>query len=270
MHLRYLTPAPALRPYVRCYYLLEGDFGGRTTDVFFADGCPELVFNVGVDFYRDGAREAWTKVIGQITRPLHVSAAGRGRSFGVWFRPHGLSAFTGVAASELTDTAVESGALFGTTFGEALGESLSQGADVGGGTDAMTLANQVDALLSAVLRRRTPVASAELVGFAVRCLTETKDARRIDNVAQACNMSTRQLQRLFREHVGLRPKQYQSIARFRETIDVLNDASRGSLTETAYAAGYFDQAHFIREFRRFAGVTPSRYHAADHPIGRHF
>ncbi len=263
MHLRYFTPAPALRPYVRSYYLLEGDFGGGTDDVFFADGCPELVFNVGVDFYRDGVREAWAKVIGQITHPLHVTATGRGSSFGIWFRPQGLAAFTGLAADELTDTAVAAEQLFGPELQQLVGEGLAAG-------DEARTVPRVDAALVALLRPAGGGRGEELVRFAVRRLTDHPADEKIEAVAKACQVSPRHLQQLFRERVGLRPKQFQRVTRFQRSIGAVTAAGSGALTDAAYGSGYFDQAHFIREFKRFTGLTPSKYRAQERLIGRHF
>ncbi len=88
---------------------------------------------------------------------------------------------------------------------------------------------------------------------------------RVDELAEALSVSQRRLQRLFRRHLGLSPKQYArvlSVAHGRELIK--RAAGPGALAEVAYDAGYFDQAHFVHDFTAVTGLTPSAYrrHAA--------
>jgi len=70
-------------------------------------------------------------------------------------------------------------------------------------------------------------------------------------------ISERQLERQFIVHVGLPPKLYARIVRFETALN--SPLHNESLTETAYKNGYYDQAHFIREFRAFSDLTPSEY-----------
>jgi AraC-like DNA-binding protein len=80
------------------------------------------------------------------------------------------------------------------------------------------------------------------------------------NVAAASGVTLRTLQRRFRDDVGVGPKQYQRIVRFRRAMRLLQQGGFRGAARAATLAGYYDQAHFIRDFRRFAGTTPSRFH----------
>jgi AraC-like DNA-binding protein len=70
-------------------------------------------------------------------------------------------------------------------------------------------------------------------------------------------LSNRYLQRLFSQHVGISPKTYLMITRFQRSLALLD--KKKSYTEIAYECGYFDQAHFIKEFKNYSGVTPASY-----------
>jgi AraC-like DNA-binding protein len=68
------------------------------------------------------------------------------------------------------------------------------------------------------------------------------------------NISSRELERRFKKNIGLSPKQIARIYHFQSVLQLKNKS--GSSTELAHAAGYYDQSHFIREFRDIAGINP--------------
>jgi AraC-like DNA-binding protein len=78
-------------------------------------------------------------------------------------------------------------------------------------------------------------------------------------------MSPRYLQRLFLQYTGVTPKLYHKINRFQLSLKLVAKKD-SSLTSIAYDCGYFDQSHFIREFKSFTGVTPSAYTAEAYPV----
>lgn len=81
---------------------------------------------------------------------------------------------------------------------------------------------------------------------------------KITSVASRYGITSRYLQKLFLKHTGLTPKLYTKINRFQNTL-VLVSKREDSLTSIAYECNYFDQAHFIREFKSFTGLTPSEF-----------
>ena len=86
----------------------------------------------------------------------------------------------------------------------------------------------------------------------------TRDARfSIGEIASGLGFSERYVQKVFRSWVGLTPKSFHAVHRFNRSLDLIQ-TSNHSLTEIAYACGYYDQAHFIKEFRNFTGMAPSR------------
>src|SRR5690606_25162300 len=93
-----------------------------------------------------------------------------------------------------------------------------------------------------------------LVPYAVAQLRTGASVRR---VVQASGYSHRTVLTLFRQSVGLTPKAYGRVLRFQRVLEQVSSAT--ALAELAIAAGYSDQAHFSREFKAFAGVTPTEY-----------
>ena len=80
---------------------------------------------------------------------------------------------------------------------------------------------------------------------------------KIEELAKMLFISKRQLQREFKNKVGISPKHYYRITRINEVLRLLDGDRQMDLTSVAYACGYFDQAHFINDFKRITGVRPT-------------
>jgi AraC-like DNA-binding protein len=111
-------------------------------------------------------------------------------------------------------------------------------------------------LIRKALGRRHDV---KLVQSAARLLYHTRGQCRIEELADACHTSVRQLERRFQHAIGVSPKFYARALRFEQAQRRLMFDPEADLTRLAYECGYFDQAHFIKEFRSFAKSTPSEY-----------
>jgi len=77
-------------------------------------------------------------------------------------------------------------------------------------------------------------------------------------ISEAC-LSRKQFERIFAEHIGISPKQYLKIIRFQSAIFQKQQNIDLSMTELSYECGYFDQSHFIKDFKSFCGFTPNQY-----------
>ncbi len=80
----------------------------------------------------------------------------------------------------------------------------------------------------------------------------------INNVAERYGISSRYLQKVFLHYTGLTPKLYAQINRFQNSLILIGKGDQ-PLTAIAYECGYFDQSHFIREFKSFTGFAPSGF-----------
>lgn len=117
------------------------------------------------------------------------------------------------------------------------------------------------AILESFLARRAAAGrpwSAELRWAVERTQTHA-GALPIAALAREIGWSRRRLHRAFVEQVGIAPKSFARVARFHRALGALDAGSAASLADVAHAFGYADQAHFAREFRQLAGVTPGAY-----------
>jgi AraC-like DNA-binding protein len=125
------------------------------------------------------------------------------------------------------------------------------------------------ALLDDVLARRLaegPEAPPE-VAWAWGRLVASGGRTRVRALAEATGWSERRLLRGFRDHVGLAPTTFARVLRFRRAVERLEREGARALAEVALDCGYYDQAHFNRDFRAFAGGPPTDYVARLLPGG---
>jgi AraC-like DNA-binding protein len=119
----------------------------------------------------------------------------------------------------------------------------------------------LDAVLAIRLARATAAPAA--VDWAWRRLVEEHGRLAVHELTRELACSRRYLAVQFREHVGLTPKVFARILRFQNASDLLETGR--DFERIARCCGYYDQAHFNRDFREFAGSTPTEFLARIHP-----
>lgn len=97
-----------------------------------------------------------------------------------------------------------------------------------------------------------------IVHNAVHLIMNAGGSVSIERLASNFDISTRQFERKFKEIAGLSPKLYANVIRFQAATAHKFSGTR-DLTEIAYNCGYYDQSHFINDFRRFSGYSPKEY-----------
>ena len=107
-----------------------------------------------------------------------------------------------------------------------------------------------------MLDGRPPI---DAIDRASRLLVMTRGRARIDALAKQAGLSPRQFQRQFGQQVGLSPKLYARTVRFEAALTAHRRNSARSWTDVVHEAGYFDQAHFVRECRALTGAPPSHF-----------
>jgi AraC-like DNA-binding protein len=126
------------------------------------------------------------------------------------------------------------------------------------------------ALLEGWLRARARDAQPHpLVAHALEVLQHAPQAVRIGSLVADCGISPRRFGELFRTHVGLGPKRHARLLRFRIVVDDVHRRRRVDWARVAADCGFHDQPHLVREFRAFAGMTPSAYQARQGPWANH-
>jgi AraC-like DNA-binding protein len=192
-----------------------------------------------------GSRAAWGVHTGRWTRVLE----GRSMAFGVKFRPGAFRALLGRAVSSIADGTISAHELFGP-----------DAAALDGVLEAATDAGAVDHA-AGFLRARLPEADAAalLAGRIVDHVADDLALHSAHALAVRFDMSLRALQRLFNEHVGVGPKWVIDRYRMHEAVTRVQAGEPVAWADLAQDLGYFDQAHFIADFRKLVGRTPGDY-----------
>ena len=256
MDYREIAPIPQLTRVVDRLWTLEGDAlpSGAPAEPVLPDGRPELILHFGDPFERveaDGssARQATILYAGQVTSPLLLRPTGRIAVLGIRFHPFGAAALFDHPQHELA------GATLGLDhISVALRRALERV------RDSACLAGAAQLVQQVLLGRCDPAAIDPRVRFAVHAIDRSAGRISIERMARAAGLTRRHLERRFLDSVGVTPKRLARVARFQRALQLLqgNGAVRSG-AETAAACGYADQSHFIREFRQFAGCSPSEH-----------
>jgi AraC-like DNA-binding protein len=253
---------PALTPFVKCIWSLESDRAVRDAprERILPDGCVELVFHFHDPFLTYSATGTRTLqprsfVVGQMRRFLEIQAAGRMGIFAVRFHVRGAYRFFPGPLSEVTGRDADLEDVWGKRARE-LTERIAT---------ARTMTARAERVETTLL---------ELLGqgdrhdrTVDRCLQliETSDGQvNIGRLAPELGVSQRQLSRRFQDIVGMSPKEFARVRRFLHAVRALSTGRERTLTDTAHACGYFDQAHFNHEFRELAGITPREFFTFPH------
>jgi AraC-like DNA-binding protein len=248
---REITPPPALAPFARCIWRLHGSGTAGSAEPIIPDGCAEIVVNVGDPFIRHMPDGSWHRqplrlVAGQLTRALTLEPSGRIDIWGIRFHPWCASTFLGASASELRDRIVSLDDVarpLDDAF-RAVGEARSEGA----AERAI-----VDALVRRASRLELPSVNApRLVMFA----SASSETTSVSRLARQAGVSSRRIQLLFRDQVGLSPKQLLRITRFQRALRLARTRPELSWGRVAQLAGFYDQAHLIHDSNQIAGCTP--------------
>jgi AraC-like DNA-binding protein len=126
---------------------------------------------------------------------------------------------------------------------------------------AVSPPEKLDALERVMAEAWTESAGDPAVDFALDAIARRPQAANIAAVADRIGLSSKRLVERFKTAVGVAPKRYCRILRFQHALKCAERGRRVDWTQIAVGCGYFDQAHFIHDFRSFAGITPTGYDA---------
>jgi AraC-like DNA-binding protein len=127
--------------------------------------------------------------------------------------------------------------------------------------EASTDSQRIQVVEKFFISQLTPIPQDKLVITALSMIHQAKGNIRVNELAERLNISISPLEKRFRKIVGASPKKFASIVRMKNTIQ--RYASVNSFTALEYELGFYDQAHFIKEFKTFTGVTPEKYSLPD-------
>ena len=253
--MRSYIPKPPLSEFVALIWLYEGSSRLHVLERVLPTGTMELIVNLREDEARIYDRQNtnhYQTLPGSLICGAHsdyfvIDTIGQQAVMGVHFKPGGAFPFFKLPAGELRNTHVPLETLW-RGFASELRERVL----------AAPTADSKFRVLEQVLLAQAarPLERHRAVTFALDRLPQ---ARTISDVTNQIGLSKRRFIQLFDEEVGLTPKLYARVLRFQQVLHLVQKQEQIDWVEVALACGYFDQAHFIHDFRAFSGLNPTAY-----------
>jgi AraC-like DNA-binding protein len=253
-----IPPPDALKKYVRAYWVFEGSNLGGLPYVYrsMADACAEMVFHYkgkwqGID--RNDVVISGTDAITTVQSPSdsyrRFITCEDFAIFGAYLYPYAIHDLFRLSALELRGEMPSVDIALGPE-GRQLEENILFA------SDNMERAKHLSTFLL------NKVVSAKMIApdieSCIRYMIHTRDEFRISRTAEHFCVTQRQLERKFNALTGFSPKSFARISRFQHALRKYGQ-EYNSLTDIAYECGYYDQSHFIHDFRKFSGYEPRAY-----------
>lgn len=244
--------------FVKCFWTLDAaDDIHLEKQRIVPDGCMEMIFHYG-DLYKQYTGETdyiiqpRCFVFGQITNPLEIAPTGRTGIFAVRFHPDGFAPFATIPLTEMENRAVPLEELFGKD-----GLQLEQ--DI---LNAATVEERIQLATAFLMSRCINLQYVNSISkLGVEIMLQTDEQVNMGDLASQLNINRRQLERNFAVVIGLSPKQLSKMIRLQHTLQLIKENQVTNLTAVAIDSNYYDQAHFIKDFKEFTGMSPKKFYA---------
>lgn len=262
MNYQTFKPYNDLESIVKFYWTLEVPFDPKNQkQKIVPDGCIEMTFNFGDKIKRyisetDFILHPNAMVMGQRTKSFNILPAGNVDTFAICFYPIGFANFVKTPLVNLVDKETPISEIFEPTEAYELEQQMIQAIDT---------RERIDIVETFLLKRLNEKSTiSTIVKSTVDTLLKTKGATPINVLLKDDSSKRRQLERHFKKQIGISPKQLGKAIRLQATLNLLLNKKSETLTDIAYESDYFDQNHFIKDFKDFVGVTPKEFIGNEH------
>jgi AraC-like DNA-binding protein len=251
MKFKRIESLSSLKHLIECYWLIENDNAEPEAQKVIPDGFTELIFHYRNPYQIniDGVWHQQTKYLfaGQISQFFYLKNTGPVGMIAVKLKPAAFTQLFNVDMHLYTNEAVD----LATLKIEKLEELKQKVIPFTNEEEAKHIFDEFFAGLLTTIKEN-PVTKA------IDLIFETNGLIKVEEIAAKTGVGARQLERLFKKYIGLTPKYYCRIIRFNYIYQLIQQGNT-SWQEIVYLSGYYDQSHFIRNFKAFTGEDPSLY-----------
>lgn len=243
-----IPPPAELARIVECYWIAESDDVMPAKEKIIPDGFPEMIFHYGDPYRINLQHDTWelqtqSLLAGQIRKYFFLENTGRSGVLGIKFQPTALTHLFDLSMHTLTDKVADLSTLLHVPLHALLCSSAPHDEKI----------NAINQWLFSIPFKE------DHTDKAIDIIKEHKGAISVADIIAPLGISERHLERLFKRYVGVSPKFYARIIRFNHIFH-LNQERNPTWTDLAFNAGFYDQSHFIRNFKAFTGEDPSSYY----------
>jgi len=260
---RIIQPTPALKPFIRYYWILQDKTSGIVTQRTLPTGCMSLVFHRGERLKITSRDELQPQsfICGQESRYSDVTSTGDIEMIVVVFQPHAAKIFFNMPLTLLRDRNVAVADIENTALRDlSLRVEDSENHD----TSIKLIEDYFYKCLMYGTTYHLP-RLAEVIHH-----INNSSQTNIKTLADIACLSEKQFSRIFSENIGTTPKDFMRIVRLQRTLSVLQHNPGISFAQLSYECGYTDQSHMIKEFKLFSGYTPKEYIVRYSPVSDYF
>lgn len=247
----YQPQHPLLKPYVEYYNSMQGNGIDGKKFISLPEGKIGMVFMLGghtkIFKGKTTTINRTARIWGLIQEPNFVEISSDIFTFCAVFKPGGLFHF-------LPAIPINKIAPVSTTLEDIYGKEIARMEDA---LFECTTFEQRIFLMENFLLKNMNVPNTRL-NTAVQLIQQFKGNIQMKSLSQHLNISTRQLRNVFNEKIGVPPKQMARMMRFKNALSI-PPSENENMAQYANRLGYYDESHFIYEFKLFAGMTPSKY-----------
>jgi len=257
MNYQTFQPHPDLASLISCYWTLEVPAEGEAKrQRIIPDGCIEMAFILGDDIKRYISQDEFilqprAMVLGQTVDPFFIEPLGQVNTFAIRFYPYGFANFVKIPIKNLVNKETPLAQLFEWHAIKALEQSIIQARDS---------QNRIEIIEQFLLNKLNNKDTIDhIVKQTVDALISSNGTKQIHAILKKDLTKRRQLERKFKKQIGVSPKQLGKVIRLQTAIKMLLNQESDSLTAIAYQTEYYDQAHFIKDFKEFTGINPKEF-----------
>ncbi len=242
--MKIIQPRRELRSYVRYYWILKSD---KPLNVLtFPIGCPQIIFHRKTPIYIPELSSFQSRftISGQVNYPSHICSDGNLDMIVAVFYPHTIGMFINTSPSAFYNLEISGSDISDNALNDVAARVLDCADD-----------SHIIAVLEAeLLSRIKSTLNCRRIGSSVEMLMRSPWTS-VGTLADEACLGKKQFERVFREQVGMNPKEYIRVVRFQKSLRMLQCGTR-NYAGIAAECGYADQSHFIREFKSMSGHTP--------------
>ncbi|HYG40839.1 MAG TPA: helix-turn-helix transcriptional regulator [Cytophagales bacterium] len=254
MKYQMFDPPAFLKDFVRFFWVLEGDSVNESYIYrSLADGCSELIFHYKGTFEeltdKENIKQSYSLIHAQSQNFKRFITFENFAIFGVYLYPFAIPQLFSLPSTELSNQLVDLQTLLGNEGGELEEKMMLAGDNL-----------ERVKILSSFLENRVKKIKREEPGVfaAINHIINSGGTLSVEKLSDNFCLSTRQFERKFKEYAGFSPKLYSRIIRFQTALKDYGNYKK-PLTQIAFDCGYYDQSHFIHDFKEFSGYHPKAY-----------
>lgn len=257
MNYQTFQPSSDLESIISCYWTLEIPAEINTQrQRIIPDGTIEMAFILGDDIKRYTSENEFiiqprAMVLGQTIEPFYIEPKGYVNTFAIRFYPHGFANFIAEPIKKLVNKETPLELLFEEKTIKKLKEKI---------IDAENTKQRIEYIEKFFIERLNKKSTVEnIVKTTVDILLSTNGNAQIKTIIKDNLSKRRQLERKFVKQIGISPKQLGKLIRLQAALKMLLNKETENLTNIAYENEYYDQAHFIKDFKEFTGINPKEF-----------